>query len=94
MLDEIWYPKGSKIFLRDGEQMKGTRWGVHAYLVDGTLELTERVVDVLQGEREDEPVEINMFKLGERNQVEKEEEERIQVYRQKILQYCDEVVLS
>ena len=61
------------------ELVRGTRWGVHAYLVDGTLGLTERVVDMLQAGREEETVEINMFKVGERSEVEKEEEERIQV---------------
>ena len=34
VVDEVWYPKGSKVFLRDGKLIRGTRWGVHAYLVD------------------------------------------------------------
>ena len=94
MVDEVWYPKGSKIFLREGKLMRGTRWGVHAYLVDGTRGLTERVVDMLQSEKEEEPVEINMFKVGERSEVEKEEEGKIQVYCHKVFQEYDQVVLS
>jgi len=79
VVDEVWYPRGTKFFTRDGKVMQGTKWGVHAYLVDGTVGFTERVVNMLQKKREVcGKSQINMFKLGEGNKVEKEEDERIQ----------------
>jgi hypothetical protein len=63
--------------------------------VDGTVGFTERVVNMLQKKREVcGKSQINMFKLGEGNKVEKEEDERIQRYSQKILEEYSGGVLS
>jgi hypothetical protein len=95
VVDEVWYPRGTKFFTRDGKVMQGTKWGVHAYLVDGTVGFTERVENMLQKKREVwGKSQINMFKLGEGNKVEKEEDERIQGYSQKILEEYSGGVLS
>ena len=51
-------------------------------------------MDMLQAGKQEETVQINTFKFGERSEVEKEEEERIQFYSQKILQEYEQVVLS
>ena len=86
VVGEIWYPKGTKLFLRNGEPMRGTKWGVHAYLVNGAMDLTSRVLNMLEVDTEKSEgklTSVNMFKLGDGHQSEGEEQ-RVEAYRQKV----------
>jgi len=77
--------------------MKGTRWGVHVWVVDGTLGLTERVGNLLMRNTRTltgKVTAINMFKLGEGAYASKDEEGKCEVYRNKIQEEYDGCVLG
>jgi len=94
---ELWYPKGTKFFEREGKAVGGTRWGVHAYLVNGTVGMSGRVLNMLEtetGKALQRLTTINMFKLGEGHQVVGDEEKRVEVYRAKIKEDFDGAVFG
>ena len=76
--------------------MQGTRCGVHAYLLDGTLGLTERVSNQLYTDTKKlsrKIIPINMFKFGEQGKVGWDDESKVGEYRKKIHEDFDETVL-
>ena len=96
-VDEVWYPKGTKIFIREGELMPGTKLGVHAYLVDGTLGLTDRVANKLKSDTKKvsgKITPVNMFKFGEQGKTGWDDEGKVEEYRKKIHEDFDGTVLG
>ena len=67
--------------------MRGTKWGVHAYSMNGAMDLTRRGLNVWEAsieEGEGEFISITMCKLGDGHQNEGEEQKKAEVYGQKI----------